>query len=389
MQIQFSRRTDKLTSAIFAQLEQKKNELLARGRTVINFSVGTPDLPPPPHFIKTLQEEAGRPENYIYALKDIPELVTAAQEWYARRFGVSLEPAELTSMMGSQDGLAHIPLTLADPGDVVLVPDPGYPIFSMGPFLAGATLYPLPLLRENNFLVDFERIDPAVAHRAKLIVVSYPGNPVTVTAPPQFYEKLIWFAKKYNIAVVHDNAYAELVFDGKTGGSFLSFPGARDVGVEFNSLSKSYNIPGCRISFALGNRALIAQLRNLKSHLDYGIFVPLQKAAVAALNGPQDCVAATARTYQARRDLLLDGLAAIGWPIEKPPATMFVWAPLPAKYTSSVQFTMELLEKTGVIVVPGSSFGAGGEGYVRIALVQAAEQIEKAIALIKSSAILS
>lgn len=386
--MKFSTRTEKLTSAIFAQLEQKRNELVSQGREVVNFSVGTPDLPPSPLFIKTLQEEAGRPENYVYALKDMSELIDTVIAWYARRFGVELEPLEITSIMGSQEGLAHIPLTLVDPGDIVLVPDPGYPIFSMGPFLAGAELVRMPLLRENDFLVDFDRIDPAIAERAKLIIVSYPGNPVTSTAPPEFYEKLIAFAKKYQIAVVHDNAYSELVFDGKTCGSFLSFPGAKDVGVEFNSLSKSFNVPGCRISFALGNQHMIGQLRNLKSHLDYGIFIPIQKAAIAVLNGPQECVEETARTYQRRRNLLIDGLGAIGWPIEKPPATMFIWAKIPGKFSSSVDFTMELMERTGVIVVPGSSFGEQGEGYVRIAMVQPEEKIQRAIELIEESGIL-
>jgi LL-diaminopimelate aminotransferase len=386
--MEFSKRTNGLTSAIFAQLEQKKQDQLARGRTVINFSIGTPDLPPAPHIIEVLKEEVAKTENYVYAIRDLPELTEAVIGWYQRRFQVNLEPAEVLAMNGSQDGLSHIAMAIADPGDLVLTPDPCYPIFSVGPQLAEAKLYPLPLLKSNNYLMDLDKIPAEIAQRTKLMIVSYPNNPVTAMAPYEFYEKLVWFAKKYDIVVVHDNAYCELVFDGQKCGSFLAAPGAKEVGIEFNSLSKTYNMPGCRISFALGNRRIIERFRNLKSHLDYGVFVPIQKAAIAALNGPQDCVAQTVLAYETRRNLLIDGLAAIGWPIEKPPATMFVWAAIPEKYTSSVKFTFDLLEQTGVIVVPGSSFGERGEGYVRLALVQPDTEIKKAIAAITESKIL-
>jgi LL-diaminopimelate aminotransferase len=386
--MEFSKRTNGLTSAIFAQLEQKKQDQLAKGRTVINFSIGTPDLPPAPHIVDALKAEVAKTENYVYAIRDLPELTEAVIGWYQRRFHVNLEPAEVLAMNGSQDGLAHIAMAIADPGDLVLTPDPGYPIFSVGPQLAEAKLYPLPLLKSNNYLMDLDKIPAEIAQKTKLMIVSYPNNPVTAMAPYEFYEKLVWFAKKYDIVVVHDNAYCELVFDGQKCGSFLAAPGAKEVGIEFNSLSKTYNMPGCRISFALGNRRVIERFRNLKSHLDYGVFVPIQKAAIAALNGPQDCVAQTVLAYETRRNLLIDGLAAIGWPIEKPPATMFVWAAIPEKYTSSVKFTFDLLEQTGVIVVPGSSFGERGEGYVRLALVQPETEIKKAIAAITESKIL-
>lgn len=388
-EMQFSKRMEGLASAIFFQLENRRNELLRQGREAINFSVGTPDLSPAPHIMKVMEEEVRNPENYKYAIKDRSELIDAVIGWYRRRFEVGLDPDEILSMMGSQDGLAHIALTMADPGDVVLVPDPGYPIFNVGPSLACARISKMPLHKENSFLIDLDAIEPATAHAARLMIVSYPNNPVTAVAPPEFYEKLVWFAKKYDIVIVHDNAYCELVFDGGRGGSFLSIPGARDVGIEFNSLSKSHNVTGCRISFALGNRKIIEQLRNLKSHLDYGMFLPVQKAAVAALNGPQDSVAETRAIYQRRRDLMVEGFSEIGWKMNKPPATMFVWAPVPEKYKSSVEFTFELLERTGVIVVPGSSFGEMGEGYVRLALVQPEDRIRRAIELIKRSGILS
>jgi LL-diaminopimelate aminotransferase len=387
-EMEFSKRTNGLTSAIFAQLEIKKQTQLKKGREVINFSIGTPDLPPAPHIMKALQTEVAKPENYIYAIRDLPELTETVIEWYHKRFQVKLEPDEVLAMNGSQEGLSHISLAITDPGDLVLTQDPCYPIFSVGPQLAEATLYPIPLLKANDYLIDLDRIDPAVAQQAKLMIVSYPNNPVTAMAPYEFYEKLVWFAKKYNIIVVHDNAYCELVFDGNKGGSFLAVLGAKDVGIEFNSLSKTYSIPGCRISFALGNQKIIERFRNLKSHLDYGIFLPIQKAAIAALTGPQDCVAQTVHAYETRRNLLIDGLAKIGWLIDKPPATMFVWAPIPKKYTSSVEFTFDLLEKTGVIVVPGSSFGKYGEGFVRLALVQPEEKIKRTIEVIKASGIL-
>lgn len=385
----FSKRTDNLASAIFAQLETKKNQLLSQGREVFDFGTGTPDFPPAPHLIEALRDEVTQPENYRYAIKDLPELIEAVILWYQRRFAVTLNPDQVLALMGSQEGLSHIALTLVNHGETVLVPDPGYPIFNVGPLMADATLYKMPLLPEKDFIIDLDAIEPAVAQQAKLMIVSYPNNPTTAMAPLEFYEKLVWFAKKYDIVVVHDNAYCELVFDGKRGGSFLAIPGAMEVGVEFNSLSKSYNIPGCRISFALGNSKVIERLRNLKSHLDYGIFLPIQKTAIAAITGPQDSVKHTVQTYEKRRNLFIEGLAEIGWKIPKPPATMFIWAPIPNSYSSSLTFTFDLLEKTGVIVVPGSSFGERGEGFVRLAMVQPEEKIKKAIQAIETSGIIS
>ena len=385
----FAQRTAQLRSAIFSQLEYEKQKLMTQGQEVINFSIGTPDLPPPAHVMTVLKEAAGQPRNYRYAITDSPELILAVQSWYERRFGVALDPDEVMSLMGSQDGLAHIGMAIVDPGDIVLVPDPGYPIFSVGPHLAGAKIYPVPLLPENRYIMDLEAIEPEIARQAKMIIVSYPNNPVTAIAPPEFYEELVRFAQRYEIVVVHDNAYSELVFDGRKCGSFLSYPGAREVGIEFNSLSKSYNMAGCRISFAVGNKEILNQLRNLKSHLDYGVFLPVQKAAIAALNGPQDCLRDTALNYQQRRDLLLDGLDKLGWKITKPMATMFVWAPVPNRFQNAVEFTFELMRRTGVLVVPGSSFGSKGEGFVRFALVQSEKKIQDAIRNIGYSGIIA
>ncbi|MDI3533661.1 MAG: LL-diaminopimelate aminotransferase [Thermosediminibacterales bacterium] len=387
--MRFAERMKYLSSAIFSQLAEKKIELEKKGKEIINLSVGSPDMAPAPHIIKALQDACADTGNYAYALKDTPELLLAVKEWYKRRFDVELdEQNEVMSLLGSQDGLAHIALTLVDPGDIVLVPDPGYPIFSVGPLIAGAELVKMPLKKENGFLVDFDSIDKNAAKKAKLMIVSYPGNPVTAMATEEFYKELIDFAKKYDIVVLHDNAYCELTFDGLKTGSFLSYPGAKDVGVEFNSLSKTYNMAGCRIGFALGNREVIKQLSTIKSHMDYGLFLPLQKAAVAALTGPQDQVKRNAETYQRRRDILVDGLKKLGWEIDKPKATMFVWAPIPEKFSSSTDFTMSLMEKAGVMVVPGISFGELGEGYVRIALVQPEEKIQEAVDRIADSGLI-
>lgn len=291
-------------------------------------------------------------------------------------------------MLGSQSGFAELALSIIDPGDVVLTPDPGYPIFTVGPYLAGAEIVKMPLLKENNYLIDFNAIDEEIAKKAKLMVASYPNNPTASTAPKSFYIELVEFAKKYDIIVLHDNAYSELVFDGTEGGSFLSIPGAKDIGVEFNSLSKTYSIPGCRIAFAVGNNEIIKQLKTLKSHVDYGMFLPFQKAAISALEGPQDYVELVKNTYKKRRDTLVQGLCKIGWHIDNTGGSMFVWAAIPKKYKSSLEFTFDLMEKTGVIVVPGSSFGKYGEGFVRFALVQNEEQITKAIQNIEISGIM-
>lgn len=383
----FSKKMDQLTSAIFSQLMDKKNKLISEGREVIDFSIGTPDIPPAPHIIKTIVEEAGKTENYIYSINDTTELTDSVKKWYHKRYGVMLENDEIVSLLGSQSGFAELSLCLVNPGDIVLTPDPGYPIFTVGPHLAGAEIIKLPLLKENNYLMDFNAIDEETAKKAKLMVVSYPNNPTTATAPRSFYIELVKFAKKYDIIVLHDNAYSELVFDGTEGGSFLSISGAKDIGVEFNSLSKTYSIPGCRIAFAVGNKDIINQLRTLKSHVDYGMFLPFQKAAISALEGPQNCVEIVKNTYKKRRNLLVEGLCKIGWHIDNTGGSMFVWAAIPPKYKSSLEFTFDLMEKAGVIVVPGSSFGKYGEGFVRFALVQNEEQILKAIQNIEISGI--
>ena len=271
---------------------------------------------------------------------------------------------------------------------MVLAPDPCYPVFADGPRIAGADIYYMPQKKENGWVIRLSDIPEDVARRAKLMVVSYPNNPTAVMAPESFYEELVAFAKKYDVIVLHDNAYSELVFDGKTCGSFLAYPGAKEVGVEFNSLSKTYGLAGARIGFCLGNAQVVAKLKLLKSNMDYGMFLPLQRAAIAAITGDQSCVASTRRAYEERRNALCDGFTSIGWRMDRPEATMFVWAAIPAAYRSSEEFVMELVEKAGVIVTPGSAFGPSGEGYVRLALVQDREALDRAIAAVKRSGVL-
>lgn len=387
--MEFAKRMDRFGEGVFSMLAQMKQRRLEEGNMIVDLSIGAPNIPPAPHILKVLSEECLIPENYIYAISDRKALLKAVSLWYRNRYGVELDPeTEICSLLGSQEGLSHIAMTIADEGDRILVPDPCYPVFADGPSLAGASLYYMPQRKENHYIIDLKEIPEEVAMEAKLMVVSYPNNPTAVMAPDSFYQELIAFAKKYDIIVLHDNAYSELVFDGKTCGSFLRFPGAREVGVEFNSLSKTYGLAGARVGFCVGNREVVGRLKTLKSNMDYGMFLPIQKAAIAAITGDQSCVAETRAAYEKRRDLLCDGFNAIGWQIDKPEATMFVWAKIPDHFNDSLEFVTELFERTGVLVTPGSAFGPSGEGYVRMALVQDEEAIGKAVNAVKESGIL-
>lgn len=387
MEITFAKRMDSFQEGIFTVLNKKKNELLAQGRTIYNLSVGTPDFKPAPHVMQALTESASKPENYKYSLVERPALLEAMQNFYNRRFGVQLDTKQIMAVNGSQEAMTHICWALCDPGDVVLVPNPGYPIFEVGPFLCGAEIVKYPLYEENGFLPKFSDIPEETAKKAKVMVVSYPANPVCATANDVFYEELIAFAKKYNIIIIHDNAYADIIYDGE-GQSFLKYDGASEVGVEYYSLSKTFDLTGARVSFVLGNEAIIQKFRTLRSQIDYGIFYPVQDAAIAALNGPFDGVERQQEEYAARNRALCGGLRSIGWNVPDSKGTMFVWAPIPASYTSSEKFTLDLMEKSGVIVVPGSSFGSLGEGYVRMALVLDVPTMEKVVQVIKESGIL-
>lgn len=388
MKLNVAQRMEEFQPGIFNVLDERRQQRLAQGLPVYNLSIGTPDFLPEPHVVQALAQAASEPANYRYSLTELPELVEAVQRWYLRRYGVELEPEELMSIYGSQEGLTHIGWALCDPGDVVLVPDPGYPIFEMGPALCGAEIVHYPLKEENGYLPDLDGMDPELADRAKMMVVSYPANPVCVTAPDEFYHQLIAFAKAHNIIILHDNAYSDIIFDGRVGKSFLAYEGAKEVGVEYNSLSKTYNLTGARISFVLGNRQLIQTFRRLRSQIDYGIFLPVQHAAIAALNGPQDSVTRNRAEYQARRDALCGGLRSIGWDVPDSQGSMFVWAPLPKGYHNSVDFCFELLERSGLLCTPGSAFGALGEGHVRFALVQPVPVMQEIVAAVAKSGII-
>lgn len=375
---------------VFARLAAMKKEKLAAGESIIDLSIGAPNIPPPAHVMEVMSREVLKPENYLYAINDTTELRQAVAAWYARRYEVKLDPAtEICSLLGSQDGLGHIALSLLDEGDTMLVPDPCYPVFADGPKLAGVRLVYMPMKRENKYLIDFAAISEDDARKAKFMLVSYPNNPTAAIAPLSWYEELIKFAKKYDIAVLHDNAYSELVFDGVTCGSFLSIPGAKDVGIEFNSLSKTYGLAGARIGFCVGKAEIVKYLATLKSNIDYGMFLPIQKAAIAAITGDQSCVATTRAAYEERRDVLVKSFAEAGWKMDTPAGSMFAWAPIPAKYAAmengSESFVIDMLNKSGVLVTPGSAFGPSGEGFVRMALVQDPDALQDAANRLKQS----
>lgn len=389
MEIQVASRMKDYEEGIFQVLNEKKNQLLENGRKVYNLSVGTPDFKPAQHIMDAVSEAAKKPENYKYALADLPQLIEAVQTRFRGRYGVELDADEITSVYGSQEGMAHIGLSLIDKGDVVLVPNPGYPIFAIGPSLAEAEIITYDLLEENNYLPDLEHMDAKVLKRTKFMIVSYPLNPICKIAPRSFYEELIPWAKKNNIIIVHDNAYSDIIYDGKEGISILSVEGAKECCVEFYSLSKSFNYTGARSGFLVGNKKIVQNFKKLRSQIDYGTFLPVQYGAIAALTGPDTQVKEQCKEYQKRRDALCGGLREIGWDIKDSEGTMFAWGKIPANFTDDVDFVMELMEKSGVLCTPGSSFGSLGKGYVRFALTLPVETIQEAILSIKESGILS
>ena len=383
----FSSLINDFKPGIFGALNERKEELLRAGRKVYNLSVGTPDFRPAPHVMKAMQEACGKAENYKYSLADMPELLEAVQYRYEKRFGVHIGTDEVMSVYGSQEAMAHIGMVFCDPGDVILVPNPGYPMFEMSGIMAKADVQYYNIEEKNGYLPDLDSIPEAVLKRTKYMIVSYPLNPVCVCAPDDFYERLIAFAKKHDIVILHDNAYSDITFNGGPGRSFLSFEGAKDVGVEFYSLSKSYNLTGARISFVVGNKDIISRFRLLRSQIDYGISYPVQIAAIAALTGPDDFIEEQRQQYAARNRALCGGLRSIGWDVPDSQGTMFVWAKIPEGYESSADFCMKLMERTGVIVTPGSAFGSNGEGYVRMALVVDADVIDEIIRVLDASGI--
>lgn len=384
--MEFSRRLDLFGPEIFAALNDKKVALEAEGRHLYNLSVGTPDFAPAPHIKQALIEAAGEDENWKYSLRDLPELLDTVCAYYKRRFGVdTITPDQVMSFSGSQDGIGHLGLALCNDGDVVLLPDPCYPVFMTGCMLGGAKPWYYRLTKENHFLPDVSSIPEEVARAAKLMLVSLPANPVGSIGTPELYAEIVDFCRKYNILLVHDNAYSDIIFDGAHGGSIFNTPGAEECAVEFFSLSKSFNVTGARISFLVGRPDVVAACKKLRTQIDFGMFLPVQKAAIAAMTGPLDGVQRQCAEYQRRRDALCGGLRSIGWNVPDSHGSMFVWAPIPAGYESSMAFCLELIEKANVICTPGSSFGPSGEGYVRFALTMPVEKIQQAVAAIAAS----
>jgi LL-diaminopimelate aminotransferase len=378
--MRLAKRIEKLPPYLFAEISRKIAEKRAQGVDVVSFAVGDPDIPTPSHVIDALCQAARDPANHRYPETDgLPDLRRAITRWYEQRFDVSLDPdREVLPLIGSKEGIGHIALCFIDPGDLALVPDPGYPVYSGGTMFAGGDCYFMPLTEENDFLPDLEAIPEAVARRAKLMWISYPNNPTGAVAEPDFFEQVVRFAKEHDIAVCHDAPYTEVAFDGYRPVSFLQAAGARDVGVEFHSFSKSYNMTGWRIGMVVGNATMVDALMRVKSNLDSGIPQAIQRMAIAALEGPQDCIAEHNAIYQRRRDRLVAALARMGLGVRPPKASLYLWARLPEGRTS-LEFASRLLDDIGVVVTPGIGYGPHGEGYVRLSLTIPDERMEEGL----------
>lgn len=381
-----AQRIRQLPPYLFARIEAQIAKAKEEGVDVISLGIGDPDRPTPDHIIQELVKEAHNPANHQYpSSAGMLSFRQAVADYYQRRFQVSLDPkTQVVSLLGSKEGIAHMAWCYLDPGDIALVPDPGYPVYGIGTLLAGGTPYIMPLKAENNFLPDLKAIPEEVARKAKLMWLNYPNNPTGAIAPLEFFEEVVAFARKYDIIVCHDAAYQEISFDGYRPPSFLEVPGAMEVGVEFGSCSKTYNMTGWRIGWAVGRADVINALGRLKSNIDSGVFQAIQYAAITALAGPQDCVEAMSKVYQERRDIAVEGLNAIGWKLEKPKSTIYVWAPVPKGFTS-ISFAEHVFEKTGVVITPGNGYGEHGEGFFRIALTVEKERMLEAFDRIKKN----
>jgi LL-diaminopimelate aminotransferase len=384
MMIDRAERLKQLPPYLFQEIDRLKAELMAKGVDVINLGVGDPDLPTPGHIVEELGRAAKDPANHQYpSYSGMNDFKGSVARWYGRRFDVELDAgSEVLTLIGSKEGIAHFPLAYINPGDLALVPSPAYPVYSITTMFAGGESYFMPLLRENGFLPDLKAIPPDVARRAKLIFINYPNNPTGATAERDFFRQIVDFAREYDLIVCHDAAYTEMGFDGYRPMSFLELPGAKDVGIEFHSLSKTYNMTGWRLGFAVGNAGILDGLGQVKSSIDSGQFNAVQYAGIAALESDQSCVAEMQKIYQDRRDALIGGLREIGLNPEVPKATFYVWCPVPAKYKSK-EFTALLLREAGIVTTPGSGFGEPGEGYIRLALTVSKERIEEAIQRIR------
>jgi LL-diaminopimelate aminotransferase len=378
-------RLQQLPPYLFKEIDRKKAEVMARGVDIIDLGVGDPDLPTPPNIIKALKKAADDPANHQYpSYSGMNTFKEAVAKWYQERFGVKLDPAtEVVSLIGSKEGIAHFPLAFIDPGDVVLIPTPAYPVYNTATIFAGGRSHFMPLLKENAFLPDLDAIPGEVAVKAKLMFLNYPNNPTSAVADPDFFKQVVEFAHKHRILVCHDAAYTEMAFDGYHSPSFLEVDGAKEVGLEFHSLSKTYNMTGWRIGFAVGNQEGIDGLGAIKSNIDSGVFQAVQMAGIEAIQGDQSCVRDMIRVYTGRRDLMVQGLRDAGFQLDPPKATFYLWVETPDGYTSA-QFAGRLLEEAGLVVTPGNGFGDPGEGYFRIALTQKRERLSEAAERLKA-----
>ena len=376
----FAGRLKQLPPYLFAEIDRLKQEAVKRGADVIDLGVGDPDLPTPPHIVKRMAEAAQDARHHRYpSYEGMLLFREAAADWYGDRFGVLLDPAtEVLTLIGSKEGIAHLPLAFIDPGDTVLIPDPGYPVYQAATVFAGGTPVALPLYPSNGFLPDLESIPLDVLRKAKMLFLNYPNNPTAAVAPEAFLAQAVAFARKHQLILCHDAAYSEMAFDGFRPASVLGIEGAKEVAIEYHSLSKTYNMTGWRIGFAVGSAQILAGLGRIKTNVDSGVFQAIQLAGIEALKGPQDCVAAHCKVYQERRDVLVEGLNRLGWHVPRPRATFYVWIPVPSG-TASTELAKRLLSEAGIVMTPGVGFGPHGEGFIRAALTVPVERIREAV----------
>ncbi len=379
-------RLQKLPPYLFAEIDRKKRELIAKGKDVIDLGVGDPDLPTPDFIVDALTAAARNPRNHRYALdQGMPEFRTAIRDWFHKRYGVKLDPdKEILPLIGSKEGIGHLPLAVLDPGRVCLIPDPGYPVYRSGTLFAGGIPHLMPLLEENSYLPDFSKIPQEVLRNAKLMFLNYPNNPTSQVVTKSFFQEAVAFARQHQLLIAHDAAYSEMTYDGFKAPSILEVEGAKDIAVELHSLSKTFNMTGWRIGFAVGNAQALALLAKVKSNLDSGIFQAIQIAGIKALQEGEKALQANLKIYQERRDLIVDGLNRLGWTIEAPKATFYCWIPVPAGYTSS-ELALKFLEEMNIVVTPGNGFGPNGEGYFRISLTVAESRLMEALDRIKKN----
>ena len=381
MDFKFTDRLNKLPPYLFVEVDKAKRKAIKEGKDIIDLGIGDPDEGAPKEVIDSLSKALQDPGNHHYPLdQGIPMLRNKIRDWYKKRFGVSLDPEkEILALIGSKEGIAHMPLAFINPGDISLIPDPCYPPYRGGTILAGGTVYNMPLLEENNFLPDLNKIKKDALKKAKILYINYPNNPTSAVCEKGFFEDVVLFAKKHNLIVAHDAAYSEIMFDGYRPDSFLKVDGAMDAGVEFHSVSKTCNMTGWRIGFVCGNEKIVSGIAKVKSNIDSGVFTAMQLAGITALDIAERHLERMNRVYQERRDVLVDGLNKIGWPTRKPKATFYVWTRIPKSYKSSIEFAAMVLDKAGIVITPGIGMGDSGEGYVRMALTVSKERIKEAV----------